>query len=432
MVLLEDEHRTKSDSAGATSTNVDTESLGLGEELITTGVVKGDKGALALAAEVLELLGVALGEALELGKEVVADAGGVGDEVETLNLLVDGAEEDGADGVAHPGVELAVGLVGPQQRVAKVVAGGLGLLGEGDHVRGVGEVPVLVGPEPAGGADAGLDLVDDEEDVVLLGEGAQLAEEVGAGVVVAALALDGLDDDGRGRQVPRLDEVLDLVEAGLLDARVLLDVVGERVLELRERRLRPVKRRDVELVDGLGPRRRQRPEQTPVEARLERHDGQLRRPRRLVVHGRLHLLLGELDLRPAALQLPAVHKRRLVRRLVGVGACHGREHLVEPLGRRLEDARLESRCPVVRGEVSERGSVDDGVDHVWRGGRLDERRVVVTDGDGGDLSISTFFVPCVVSDFFSTTFQRLQPGQERRGKKNTYTSSRVLPSGSTM
>lgn len=225
MVLLERQHRTQTHGAGSATTNVDAKLLGLCQKLVALGVVEGDKGALALAAQVLELLRVLALQALELGEEVVADAGGVVDEVEALNLADDGAEEQGAGRVAHPGVELAVGLVGPQLRVAVVEAGRLGLLGEGDHVRGVLEVPVVVGPELARGADARLDLVDDEEDVVLACQGAQAAEEVGGGVVVAALALDGLDDDGRGGDVPRLDELLDLVEAGLLNLCVLLGVV---------------------------------------------------------------------------------------------------------------------------------------------------------------------------------------------------------------
>lgn len=225
MVLLERQHRTQTHGAGSAATNVDAKLFGLCQKLVALGVVKGDESALTFTAQVLELLRVLALQALELGEEVVADAGGVVDEVEALNLADDGAEEQGAGRVAHPGVELAVGLVGPQLRVAVVEARRLGLFGEGDHVRGVLEFPVVVGPELARGADARLDLVDDEEDVVLAGEGAQAAEEVGGGVVVAALALDGLDDDGRGGDVPRLDELLDLVEAGLLNLCVLLGVV---------------------------------------------------------------------------------------------------------------------------------------------------------------------------------------------------------------
>lgn len=225
MVLLEGEHGAQAHGAGAAAADVDAEGLGLLEEFVAVGVVEGDEGALALAAQVGELAGVFLGEPLELTEEVVADLGGVLDEAEALDLVDDAAEEQGARGVAHPRVELAVGLVGAQGRVAEVVAGGLGLLAEGHHVRGRGQVPVLVGPELAGGADAGLHLVDDEEHAVLLGDLAQAAEEGGRGVVVAALGLNGLDDDGARGHVVVLDEVLNLGERVGLGLRVLFNVV---------------------------------------------------------------------------------------------------------------------------------------------------------------------------------------------------------------
>ena len=91
---------------------------------------------------------------------------------------------------------MPVGFVGPEVRVAVVVAGCLGFLREGDHVRRLGQAPVFVGPEFACGADAGLDLVDDEEGAGSLCDFAQAFEKGGGGVVVAAFGLDGLDDDG--------------------------------------------------------------------------------------------------------------------------------------------------------------------------------------------------------------------------------------------
>jgi hypothetical protein len=71
------------------------------------------------------------------------------------------------------------------------------------HTRAV--VPVLVSPELAGGAHAGLDLIDDEGDVVLLGDVAEALEEVGRRPVVATLGLDGLHDETRHRHLVRLD-----------------------------------------------------------------------------------------------------------------------------------------------------------------------------------------------------------------------------------
>ena len=65
-------------------------------------------------------------------------------------------------------------------------------------------------------ADAGLHLVHDEEALVLAGQALQGLQELGAEVVVAALGLDGLDDDG-GDVVRVVGEGLaHLVERALL------------------------------------------------------------------------------------------------------------------------------------------------------------------------------------------------------------------------
>lgn len=390
VVLLESQHGTQTDGGDTAAANVDAKLLGLGEELVTFGAVKGDESALALAAEVLEVVGVLGGELLNLAVEVVADAGGVVDEVEALHLLNDGTEDEAASRVTHPGVELAVGLVGAQVLGGVVVAGGLSLLGEGDHVGRVLEIPVLVRPELASGANAGLDLVGNEEDVVLAGEGAELLEELGAGVVVAALGLDGLDHDGGGGQVPGGDEVLNLVEGGLLGLAVLLDVVLERVLELGEGGLGPVKGGDVELVDGLGAGGGEGAKEAAVKGRLEGEDGQLGGAGGLVVHARGQLLLAKVDVGAAALALAAVHEGGLVGELVGVGAGEGRVDVVEALGGNLEDAGAQDLGPVVGGEVAEGRTVDEGVDHLGRGGGLGEVLIVVAHGDGGNLSVAAF------------------------------------------
>ena len=388
MVLLEGKHGSQADGAGTASTNVDTESLGLGEELVSLGAVKGNESALALATEVLEVVGILGGETLDLAEEVVTDAGGVVDEVVALNLLDDGAEDEGASRVAHPGVELTVGLVGAEVLGGVVVAGGLGLLGEGDNVRRVLEVPVLVGPELAGSTNTGLNLVGDEEDVVLAGQGAELLEEFGGGVVVTTLGLDGLDDDGAGWQVPRLDEVLDFVERSLLGGGVLSGVLVERVLELGESGLGPVEGGDIELVDGLGAGGGQRTKKTAVESGLEGENGELRRTGGLVVHGGLHLSFSKVDLGATTLELATVHESGLVGNLVGVRTSESSVDIVEALGGNLENTSLEDLSPVVGGEVSEGRTVDEGVDHLGSGSSLSQVRVVVTDRDRSNLSVA--------------------------------------------
>ena len=67
-------------------------------------------------------------------------------------------------------------------------------LGDGDEVRL--DARVLHREELAGAAEPALDLVDDEEDPVLLGQRAEAVHEVGRGGDEAALAEDRLDDHG--------------------------------------------------------------------------------------------------------------------------------------------------------------------------------------------------------------------------------------------
>lgn len=178
MVLLEDEHGPQADGGDTATADVDADALGALEHLVAAGAVPGDEGALALTTEVLDLVGVLRGQALEASVQVVTGLGSVLDEVEALNLVDDAAEQQSTGWVTHPGVELAVRLVGLQVVTGEVVTGGLGLLGEGDHVGRRLEVPVLVSPELAGGTDTSLDLVDNHEDVVALGDLAETAEEL--------------------------------------------------------------------------------------------------------------------------------------------------------------------------------------------------------------------------------------------------------------
>lgn len=388
MVLLEDQHGPEADGALAAATNVDTNALGLDQELVTLGRVPGNEGSLALTTQVLQVLGVLLGETLQAGEEVVAGGSSVLHQVQALNLLDDTTEDQSTGRVTHPGVELTVRLVGTQGRVAVVVTGGLGLLGEGHHVGGSLQVPVVVGPELAGGTHTSLHLINNEEDVVALGDLTQATEEGRGGVVVTTLRLDGLDDNSGDGVVPLLDETLGLLQAALLFLSVLLSVLLQGVLQGGEGSLGPVKGRDVQLVDGLAAGCRQTAEQTTVEGRLEGHDGQLRRTRGLVLHGRLQLLLSELGLSATTLALTVVHKGGLVGSLVGIRAGQGGKHLVKALGGSLEDTSVQDVSPVVRGEVTQSRSVDQSIDHLGRLCHLAEVGVVVADGDGGNLSIA--------------------------------------------
>src|SRR5690606_26808015 len=72
-------------------------------------------------------------------------------------------------------------------------AADLHLLGETDDVGG--DAVVLVGPPATGEAKTRLYLVVDQERFVFIGQAAQLDEELGAKVVVAAFPLDRLHQD---------------------------------------------------------------------------------------------------------------------------------------------------------------------------------------------------------------------------------------------
>ena len=127
----------------------------------------------------------------------------------------------------------------------------------------------LVRPEGARGAQAGLHLVDDEGGLVLRRQRAQRAEERGAGVTIAALALHRLDDQ-RGDGATRLaQEVFDEFERARLGRAVVVDVVGKREAVGGERSDGPVEGGEVELVDCLAARSRQRSQRSPVESPLE-------------------------------------------------------------------------------------------------------------------------------------------------------------------
>lgn len=186
-------------------------------------------------------------------------------------------------------------------------------------------------------------------------------------MVVAAFGLDGLDDYGGRRGVPFFDEALRLGEAALFFGLVFGGVLVERVLDDGEGCLWPVEGGYVQLVDGFRAGGGETTEQAAVEAGLEGEDGELGGAGGLVRHGRVDLCFGEVYIGTAALLLASVHKGSFVGKLVGVGAGLTGEDLVQALWCHREYARLQDFGPVVLGEVSEGGSVDDGRGHVWRG-----------------------------------------------------------------
>ena len=83
-----------------------------------------------------------------------------------------------------------------------------------------------------------------------------------------------------------------------------------------------------------------------------------------------------------------VHERGLEGTLVGVGASSCCEDLVEAFGGDAQDTGLKNLSPVVGREVAKCWAVDERADHLWRLGGFGECWVVVTDWDGGNLSIA--------------------------------------------
>jgi hypothetical protein len=131
MMFLENKHRPQPDSPLATSSNINTDLLSQLEDLLASRRIPCQKGPLPLSSQIQNLLWVCLCQLLNTSVKVVANLSRILHEVETLDFLDDGTEEEGAGWVAHPSVELTVGFVGTKVVVAKIVSCCLGLLGEG-------------------------------------------------------------------------------------------------------------------------------------------------------------------------------------------------------------------------------------------------------------------------------------------------------------
>jgi hypothetical protein len=77
VLLLEDQHRPETDCLSTRATDVDADGLGLLQDLVALRRVPGDEGSLALATEVLDLLGELGGKTLKAGVEVGTSLGSV-------------------------------------------------------------------------------------------------------------------------------------------------------------------------------------------------------------------------------------------------------------------------------------------------------------------------------------------------------------------
>lgn len=272
MRFAKNQHRPQSNRSLTAAANVQSDTLGSSDDIITPGAVERNERALTLSTQVQDLVRETAGQGLEAGVEVVADALGVLDQAQAIDFLNDGTEEDGTRGVTKPGVELPVRFVGPQQRVAVIPPRRLRFLRKRNHVRRRGEVPVLVSPEFPGRADACLDFIDNEQHVVARSDFPERAEERGRCVVVAALGLNGLDDDGGDRVVKVLDQEFGFGEAAGFFVRVFACMAFERVEQMRKGCLGPVKGGNVQLVDRFAARGGQGAQEAAMEAGAKGED----------------------------------------------------------------------------------------------------------------------------------------------------------------
>ena len=127
-------------------------------------------------------------------------------------------------------------------------------------------------PEAAGAAEAGLDLVRDEQDAVLVGQLPQARQEPGRRHDVAALADDRLDDEGG--DPPGVDQLGEQGRHGGLPVVPQRLVITATAVRIGIRRVVHGARQRLEVAPDGDPRGGQRHRlcRAAVEAAAERHD----------------------------------------------------------------------------------------------------------------------------------------------------------------
>ncbi len=125
---------------------------------------------------------------------------------------------------------------------------------------------MVVSPEFAGGADAGLDFIDNEQDIIPGGDFAERAKEGGGSVVVTAFGLDGLHDDSGDWVVKGLNATFGFGEAAGFFFGVFALVTIKGIEKMREGSLGPVEGGNVEFMNRLAASGGQGAKQTAVES----------------------------------------------------------------------------------------------------------------------------------------------------------------------
>ena len=119
-----------------------------------------------------------------------------------------------------------------------------------------------------------LDFVEDEQDVVLVANAAQRLQEFAAEMVVAALTLDRLDDDGGDIRGFLREDVADLFQRQLflLDDGLLALGRRQREIQARGDDARPGELGEIGDLARVGVRQTHRVTAAPVEGALEMDD----------------------------------------------------------------------------------------------------------------------------------------------------------------
>ena len=207
-------------------------------------------------------------------------------------------------------------------------------------------------------------------------------------MIVAALGLDRLDDDGGDGVMESLDEVLGFFEAALLLGGVFGGELVEGIFDVGEGSLRPVEGRDVEFVDRFTARGREGAEEAAMESGTEGENRHMWRARHLVVHGGGDFLSSGLDISTTTFLAPFPHEGSFVCKFIRFRAGRGSENLVETFRGNFENAIFEDLGVVVLRKVAQGRAIDDSAGHFGRCGHLEKLRVAVANWYGGDLGIN--------------------------------------------
>ena len=143
---------------------------------------------------------------------------------------------------------------------------------------------MLVCPEFAGGPNAGLDFIDNEEDIVSGGDFPKGAEEVGGRVVISAFCLDWLNYDSGDGVVKSLDDIFGLGKATSFFFGIFALMFIEGVQQMRKGGLRPVEGWNVDFMDRFTTGGGKGAEESAVETGPKGQDREFWRAGCLVVH----------------------------------------------------------------------------------------------------------------------------------------------------